>query len=411
VQCDKTADSDRGGDYDHTAGAGSVVAVPRCSRLPVDFTDACCSSAPLVNHLVGKRIILRIAWILLYLVVAVSIGLLLFFTIETAIAEIQVFARTVSIQDEWRLPLWWQGSAFQQAISGRLPPPSQLFEAVTGEQGQLVLPAILDLTQGFGGFISGAFVIVFLSIYWSLNQNHFELLWLSLLPSSFRRQARSVWRTVEMEMGAYIRAEIIQSLMIGLLLGVGYVLIGSPYPALLALTGAVAYLIPLVGIPLVVIPVLLMGMLTSLPLSLFTALYALVVLITMIAWVKPRLFRRKWDNPILTIVLLIAMADAFGFIGIIAAPPLSVICQILWKRFVSHRSVLGAAAQISDLKERQEHVLEIIRSMEDTPPALVTSSIERLTQLIEKAEPILQSAVTTELSDLESQIPRMGRQE
>jgi putative permease len=366
---------------------------------------------PLVNHLVGKRIMVRIAWILLYLVVAVSIGLLLFFTIESAIAEIQVFARTVSIQDEWRLPLWWQGSAFQQAISGRLPPPSQLFEAVTGEQGQLVLPAILDLTQGFGGFISGAFVIVFLSIYWSLNQNHFELLWLSLLPSSFRRQARSVWRTVEMEMGAYIRAEIIQSLMIGLLLGVGYVLIGSPYPALLALTGAVAYLIPLVGIPLVVIPVLLMGMLTSLPLSLFTALYALVVLITMIAWVKPRLFRRKWDNPILTIVLLIAMADAFGFIGIIAAPPLSVICQILWKRFVSHRSVLGAAAQISDLKERQEHVLEIIRSMEDTPPALVTSSIERLTQLIEKAEPILQRAVTTELSDLESQIPRMGRQE
>jgi putative permease len=366
---------------------------------------------PLVNHLVGKRIIVRIAWILLYLVVAVSIGLLLFLTIESAIAEIQVFARTVSIQDEWRLPLWWQGSAFQQAISGRLPPPSQLFEAVTGEQGQLVLPAILDLTQGFGGFISGAFVIVFLSIYWSLNQNHFELLWLSLLPSSFRKQARSVWRTVEMEMGAYIRAEMIQSLMIGLLLGAGYMLIGSPYPALLALVGAVAYLIPMVGIPLVVIPVLLMGMLTSLPLSLFTALYALVVLITMIAWVKPRLFRRKWDNPILTIVLLIAMADAFGFIGIIAAPPLSVICQILWKRFVSHRSVLGAAAQISDLKERQEHVLEVIRAMEDTPPALVTSSIERLTQLIEKAEPILQSAVTTELSDLESQIPRMGRQE
>jgi putative permease len=366
---------------------------------------------PLVNHLVGKRILVRIAWILLYLVVAVSAGLLLFFTIETAIAEIQVFARTVSVQDEWRLPLWWQGSAFQQAISGRLPPPSQIFEAVTGEQGQLVLPAILDLTQGFGGFISGAFVIVFLSIYWSLNQNHFELLWLSLLPSSFRKQARSVWRTVEMEMGAYIRAEIIQSLMIGLLLGVGYMLIGSPYPALLALIGAVAYLIPMVGIPLVIIPVLLMGLLTSLPLSLFTALYALVVLIIMIAWVKPRLFRRKWDNPILTIVLLIAMADAFGFIGIIAAPPLSVICQILWKRFVSHRSVSGAAAQISDLKQRQEHVLEIIRAMEDTPPALVTSSIERLTQLIEKAEPILQSAVATELSDLESQIPRMGRLE
>jgi hypothetical protein len=124
----------------------------------------------------------------------------------------------------------------------------------------------------------------------------------------------------------------------------------------------------------------------------------------MIAWVRPRLLRRKWDNPILTIVLLIAMADAFGFIGIIAAPPLSVICQILWNRLVSHRAASGAAAQISDLKERKERVLDIIQSMEDTPPALVTSSMERLTQLIEKAEPMLQSAVTAGLSDPELQI-------
>jgi putative permease len=367
---------------------------------------------PLVSRLVGKPMILRIVWILLYLVVAVSFGLLLFFTIETSIAEIQVFARTVSVQDEWQLPVWWQGSAFQEAISGRLPPPSQLFEAVTGEQGQFVLPAILDLTQGFGGFISGAFVIFFLSIYWSLNQNHFELLWLSLLPSTIRKQARSVWRTVEMEIGAYIRAELIQSLVIGLLLAAGYVLIGSPYPALLGLAGALAYLIPMIGMPLVIIPVLLIGMLTSLSLSLLTAFYALVILIITIVWVKPRLFSRKWENPILTIVLLIAMADVFGFIGIIIAPPLSVIFQILWNLLVSHRSMSGAAAQISDLRERQDHVLEIINAMEDTPPALVTSSMERLTRLIEMAEPMLQSAVTTESSDLAPHISgTVGREE
>ena len=348
---------------------------------------------PLVNRLVGRGFVVRVAWILLYLVTLGSFGFLLFLTGETAINEIQLLAHTVSVQDEWRLPIWLEGSSFQQALVARLPPPSKLFEAVTGEQGQLVLPAILGFTQGIGGVVSGVLVILFLSIYWSINQIHFERLWLSLLPSGQRKQARDIWRTVEPDIGAYIRGEVIQSLLAGLLLGLGYWLLGSPYPALLALAGALACLIPVVGVALAVIPVLLVGLLTSVQLSLFTALYALVVLIALGVWVKPRLFNRRWDNPILTVVLLIALADAFGLVGIIVAPPLSVVCQILWSRLVSRRAVSGAAAQVSYLKERQARVWDTIMAMDEPPLALVTSSMERLTHLIEKAEPILQAGL------------------
>ena len=348
---------------------------------------------PLVNRLVGRGFVVRVAWILLYLVVLGSFGFLLFLTGETAINEIQQLAQTVSVQDEWKLPIWLEGSSFQQALVARLPPPSKLFEAVTGDQGQLVLPAILGFTQGIGGVVSGVLVILFLSIYWSINQIHFERLWLSLLPSGQRKQARGIWRTIEPDIGAYIRGQVIQSLLAGLLLGLGYWLLGSPYPALLALAGALACLIPVVGAPLAVIPALLVGLLTSVQLSLFTALYTLVVLIALGVWVKPRLFNRRWDNPILTVVLLIALADAFGLVGIILAPPLSVVCQILWSRLVSHRAVSGAAAQISDLKERQAHVWDTIKAMDEPPLPLVTSSMERLTHLIEKAEPILQAGL------------------
>jgi predicted PurR-regulated permease PerM len=348
---------------------------------------------PLGYRLAGRGFVVRVAWILLYLVALGSFGFLLFLTGKTAINEIQQLSPTVSVQDEWRLPIWLEGSSFQQALAARLPPPGKLFEAVTGDKGQLVLPAILGFTQGIGGVVSGALVILFLSIYWSINQNHFERLWLSLLPSGQRKQARGIWRTVEPDTGAYLRGRVIQSLLAGLLLGLGYWLLGSPYPAFLALAGALACLIPVVGAALVVIPVLLVGLLTSVQLSLFTALYALVVLIALGVWVKPRLFNRRWDNPILTVVLLIALADAFGLVGIIVAPPVSVVCQILWSRLVSRRAVAGAAAQVSDLKERQARVWETIKAMEEPPLALVTSSMERLTHLIEKAEPILQAGL------------------
>ena len=141
---------------------------------------------------------------------------------------------------------------FQQTLDRWLPTPDKLFEAITSQR-QLVLSAVLGFTQGIGGIVSGFFVILFLSVYWSINQNHFERLWLSLLPSEQRKHARDIWRTLEHDLGAYIRSEIIQSLLAVLLLGLGYWMLGSPYPALLAVVGAVAWLVPVVGAVLAVI--------------------------------------------------------------------------------------------------------------------------------------------------------------
>ena len=353
---------------------------------------------PLFNRLVGQGLAVRIIWILLYLVALGSFGFALYLTSETAIKEIQQLGYTVSVQDKWVLPLWLEGSSFQQVVLERLPLPSKLFEAVSGSQGQLVLPAILGFTQGIGSVVSGVIVILFLSLYWSINQIHFERLWLSLLPSGQRKQARGIWRRIEPDIGAYMRGEIIQSILAGLLIGLGCWLLGSPYPALLALTGALACLIPVVGIVIAIVLVLLVGLLTSVQLSLLTALFVLIVMIALEVWVMPRFFSRRWDNPILTVILLIALAEAFGLVGIIVAPPISVVCQILWSRLISHRAVSGAAAQVSDLKERQSLVWAEIKAMEETPLPLVTSSMERLTQLIAKAEPILQSGLQAETS-------------
>jgi predicted PurR-regulated permease PerM len=359
---------------------------------------------PLVQQLAGQKFAIRMIWILLYILVLGSFAFLLFFTGKTIVSEIQSISQNASVRDAWLIPGWLQGTTFQKTIFARIPSPSKLFDAVTGEQGQLVLPAMLGFFQGVGGVLSAVFVILFLSLYWSINQVHFERLWLSLLPSGQRSQARGVWRTVEPDIGAYIRSEIIQSLLAGLLFGIGSWLLGSPYPALLALAGALACLIPVVGEALALIIVILVGLMTSVQISLFTGLFALVALIAMRIWVKPRLFNRGWDNPILTVILLITMADAFGLAGVIVAPPLSVVCQILWSRLVIHRLASADAVQLSDIKERQERLTELIVAMDEQPPPLVTSSMERLNHLIGKAEPILQTVPLVGSADPSIQI-------
>jgi len=344
---------------------------------------------PFVKDLTRRGLVMRVVLIFLYTVGLVGFGFLIFYVGRFAVSDVQQVAQTLSVQGSWVLPAWLEGSSFQYTLLSWLPTPEELFEAVTGERGQLVLPAVLGLTEGIGGIASGVFLVLILSIYWSINQVHFERLWLSLLPAEQRKQARGVWRTIEPDLGVYIRSEIVQSLLAAVLLGLGYWLLGSQYPALMALVGALAWLIPVVGAPLAIILPLLMGLLTSVQLSLFTILYTLVVLIALQVWVEPRLFKRKWDNPILTLVILLAMADAFGLPGILAAPPVSAVCQILWSLLASNRLNAGAAVQISDLKERQVRLWAVIQEMEEPPPPLVTSSMERLANLIEKAEPLL----------------------
>jgi putative permease len=355
---------------------------------------------PLIKDWSRRSFGMRLALILLYLVSLGGFGFLIMSVGKFAIGDIQQLAQTLSVQDTWRLPAWLEGSSFDQALVARLPPPSKLFEAVTGDQGQLVLPTLLGFTQGIGGVVSGGLVILLLSIYWSINQIHFERLWLSLLPSGQRKQARDIWRTIEPDLGAYIRSEVIQSLLAGLLLGLGYWLLGSPYPTLLALIGGLAWLIPVVGAILALILPLLIGLLTSVQLSLLTVLYTLMVVIVLKIWVEPRLYTRKWGNPVLTLVILLALADVFGLVGIIIAPPLSVVCQILWSHLVRYRHAPGTSTEVSDLKERQARLRAAIEEMDELPPPLVISSMERLTHLIEKAEPILHAALPAEPSDL-----------
>jgi predicted PurR-regulated permease PerM len=332
---------------------------------------------------------MRLVLILLYLLVLIGFGFLFVFVSRYVIADMQQLTQTLSVQGVWKVPSWLEGSVFQRALATWMPTPDKLLEAMTGEQGQFVLPAMLNVTEGIGAFVSGTLLILLLSVYWSINQIHFERLWLSLLPSEQRKQARGIWREIEPDLGAYVRSELIQSLLAVMLLGIGYWLLGSPYPFLLALLGALAWLVPVVGAALAVLPPLLIGMVTSGQLSVFTALYTLVVVIVLQVWVEPRLFKRNWDNPILTLIIMLAMADAFGLLGIMLAPPLSAVCQIVWNLLVSNPLSSGATTQLSDLKERQLQLRTLMAEMEEPPPPLVLSSMERLTALLEKAETIL----------------------
>jgi len=86
---------------------------------------------PLINHLVGRGLVARIAWILGYLVVMAAFIFVFFLSGDLAIQEIRL-TDSLSTRDVWNLPGWLAGGSLTQALVAQLPAPSQIFEAVAG---------------------------------------------------------------------------------------------------------------------------------------------------------------------------------------------------------------------------------------------------------------------------------------
>lgn len=279
-----------------------------------------------------------------------------------------------------------------------LPPPDDLFQALAGEQGAALLKPIIGATFTLFGMVVDLVIVVFLGVYWSIDQVRFERLWLSLLPVERRRAARELWQATEVEIGAYVRSEGVQSIAAGVLLWLGYRALGQPYPVLLALVGAVAWLIPWVGVLLAVgavtffsAPALVIDPRAALTSLLLSILYTSVVLLVLQRYVEPRFFDRRRYNALVTAIIIFGMADVAGLMGLVLGAPLAAALEIAGSHWMRLRlSAANEPARVASFEERLSAVRAALDGRQQAAPELV-SLVDRLTALVEEADELLGS--------------------
>jgi predicted PurR-regulated permease PerM len=351
---------------------------------------------PLIDFLVAKNLPRGLALGLAYLLVISLIGLLIFAIGGPFLRDLQQATDNLSIAYQRILDEWPASpSLFQSTVAGQLPEVENLFEALSGERGMAVAQAIAGVASGFFEFLSSLVIILILSMYWSADRVHFERLWLSLLPVEHRTRAREIWREVEQGVGAYIGSEVLQSILAGVLLWIGFRSIGLNYPALLAVLGAFAWLIPWIGAVIAVIPPLMIGMGLDYGIAAIAAIYTLLILGIMEVIVEPRFFQRNRYSSLWIVLVVIAFAIAFGMIGVILAPPFAAAVQIFFTHYTRARSLPAdrtgsvtrdedAVRKIEALKARLEEMQASLDGEETKPAPEQVNLIRRLTHLIEE---------------------------
>ena len=195
---------------------------------------------------------------------------------------------------------------------------------------RLIIENVTHYVNLLVGFLITLLMVPFILFYMLRDGQHWPQL---LYRQLSREQAEGIHRTLkEIDKGisAYIQGIFMVCLCVGVLVYIGYLIIGVEYPLLLALFLMVTNVIPFFGPIIGAVPAIVVGAIEA-PIMALKVL-AVVVVVQQIEslLVSPHVMGRKLSISPLTVTLLVLVSGRMaGLIGMILALPAFVILKII----------------------------------------------------------------------------------
>lgn len=332
----------------------------------------------------------------------VAMALIFLFGIVVAIGAIVLLAPALArevpaLMDELvaafvniRIQLAAGGRAGQMLLA-YLPQPNQVGIVLNAEGAPVPVGAALGMTLSAVDAFTQCIVVIVLALYWTVDRVTFERLWLSLLPPALRTRAREVLRNSGDAIGAYLRSEVAQTLLAGVLLYAAFSVLGLHYAATLATVAALCWLIPLLGGLIALIPVVTVGLLTGVPMTLIAVAVTLAVFALMEFVVERRLYRQRRYGSLFAVLVALALLDVFGLIGLLIAPMIANVIQIVWAQWmqppakVAVQEAAKPALDLDGLNTRLADARLQLAAIEDPSPR-TAGLMQRLDTLLARVK-------------------------
>jgi putative permease len=160
----------------------------------------------------------------------------------------------------------------------------------------------------------------------------------SWLPEHRREILTGIGCEVNSSIGGYLRGQVIVSIIVGLLASAALYIIEVPHPFFCGAFAGAASILPFIGVIIAVLPALFFAwfkyqtaaMLLKIGL-IFGVIYFLEGYI-----VKPLVFKKSMNlNPLVTIIMVMALGELLGFWGILLALPIASAMKIAWGHFIN----------------------------------------------------------------------------
>ncbi|MBF2392542.1 AI-2E family transporter [Listeria marthii] len=166
---------------------------------------------------------------------------------------------------------------------------------------------------------------------------------LKMLPVNGRAHTRQVLGEANHQISSYIRGQIIVSLCIGILLFIGYLIIGLPYALTLAIIAACTSIVPYLGPAIAITPAIIIAIVTSPWLLIKLIIVWCVVQLLEGKFISPQVMGKTLKvHPITILFVILVAGNLFGILGVIfAVPGYAVLKVIVTHVFIWFKRVSG----------------------------------------------------------------------
>lgn len=339
---------------------------------------------PMVDQLRARGISLGGAIAITYLACLTVVGALAFALTQRLVIEVPaVFDRLVEGYRDVAVT-WPRAGGYREFLSRVMPPPEDFESAVGGIEAASVagqaVGSLLVLLEVVGQVV----LVVVLSIYWTSGRDAFERLWLSFLPARRRQAAQAIWISTRRNVGLHLRRDLASSVVIGITLLVGLRAVGCEFFGLATTFVLVLRLVPLLGGPAALLAVAVTASVSGPLAAVLSTALTLAVLLVLRLVVGPRALQVERNaDPILAVVVILALAANYGIAGLIAAPFVAVAVQTLLAEVIALRASEADLPTVPQLTARAQR---LERRFRWTPPSpTIASLLSRLQYLLERA--------------------------
>lgn len=197
---------------------------------------------------------------------------------------------------------------------------------------------LLDATVAFLGFLSGAFIVLILTIYLTASTPSLKASVYQLVPASKRARFIDIAEQITDSVGYYVMGQVSLGLINGVLSFIFLSIIQAPFAAVLAVVAFCGSLIPLVGTltssTLIVLACLIPG-LGSLQLAITAAVYYLIYMQIEAYVISPRIMNRAVSVPGAVVVIAALAGGALGgLLGALVAIPVAASLLIIYRQVI-----------------------------------------------------------------------------
>ncbi len=206
---------------------------------------------------------------------------------------------------------------------------------------------IFQFSKGFGSVILNGFIGLFISFYLLKDFEMFKRMYFKLMDLFVRKDRlstiNSTLKEINVVISKFVRGQILDGLIVGLLSSIGLTIIGLDFAFLIGFTAGIANIIPYVGPIAGCIPAVIVGLLSDHPLN---ALWAVLVFMIVQqldgAVIAPKVVGDSLGlHPVFIIMAVSIGGSLWGIPGMLLSVPAAGIIKLFILKYIRKKEEMA----------------------------------------------------------------------